>query len=53
METPEFKDFARSMVDFIGDYLDNIRDRCVYNLIIIRKVQRAAVTRSAALSLRL
>jgi hypothetical protein len=27
METPEFKDFARSMVDFIGDYLDNIRDR--------------------------
>jgi hypothetical protein len=28
METPEFKDFAHSMIDFIGDYLDNIRDRC-------------------------
>jgi len=27
MDTPEFKDFAHSMIDFIGDYLDNIRDR--------------------------
>jgi hypothetical protein len=44
METPEFKDFAHSMVDFIGDYLDNIRDRWVYNNnYYIRKVQRAAV----------
>ncbi|XP_067001500.1 aromatic-L-amino-acid decarboxylase isoform X1 [Anabrus simplex] len=29
METPQFKDFAKEMVDYIGNYLDNIRDRPV------------------------
>nr|CAD7405944.1 unnamed protein product [Timema cristinae] len=29
METPQFKDFAKDMVDYIGGYLDNIRDRRV------------------------
>ncbi|XP_011190721.1 aromatic-L-amino-acid decarboxylase isoform X1 [Zeugodacus cucurbitae] len=29
MEAPEFKDFAKSMVDYIADYLENIRDRRV------------------------
>ncbi|XP_022223172.1 aromatic-L-amino-acid decarboxylase isoform X1 [Drosophila obscura] len=29
MEAPEFKDFAKSMVDFIAEYLENIRDRRV------------------------
>lgn len=27
MEVPEFKDFAKEMVDYIGDYLENIRER--------------------------
>ncbi|TDG45208.1 hypothetical protein AWZ03_008363 [Drosophila navojoa] len=29
MEAPEFKDFAKSMVDYIADYLENVRDRRV------------------------
>jgi len=29
MECKQFKDFAKDMVDYIGDYLENIRDRCV------------------------
>ncbi|XP_065332536.1 aromatic-L-amino-acid decarboxylase-like [Cloeon dipterum] len=29
MDTNEFKEFAKSMADFIGNYLDNIRDRRV------------------------
>ncbi|KAL7043096.1 hypothetical protein ACKWTF_001390 [Chironomus riparius] len=29
MEAPEFKDFAKSMVDYIANYLENIRDRPV------------------------
>nr|BDD85275.1 dopa decarboxylase [Ischnura senegalensis] len=29
MDTKTFKEFARSMVDYIGDYHDNIRDRRV------------------------
>ncbi|XP_037958572.1 aromatic-L-amino-acid decarboxylase isoform X2 [Teleopsis dalmanni] len=29
MEAPEFKDFAKSMVDYIAEYLENIRDRRV------------------------
>lgn len=27
MEAPEFRDFAKSMVDYIAEYLENIRDR--------------------------
>lgn len=27
MEVPEFKDFAKEMVDYIGNYLENIRER--------------------------
>lgn len=27
MEAPEFKDFAKEMVDYIAEYLENIRDR--------------------------
>lgn len=27
MEAPEFREFAKSMVDYIADYLENIRDR--------------------------
>lgn len=27
MEAPEFKDFAKEMVDYIANYLENIRDR--------------------------
>lgn len=27
MEAPEFKDFAKEMVDYIASYLENIRDR--------------------------
>ncbi|TMW42136.1 hypothetical protein DOY81_012784 [Sarcophaga bullata] len=27
MEAPEFRDFAKNMVDYIADYLENIRDR--------------------------
>jgi len=27
MEAPEFKDFAKTMVDFIAEYLENIRER--------------------------
>lgn len=29
MEAPEFKDFAKEMVDYIAEYLENIRDRWV------------------------
>ncbi|KAK7872398.1 hypothetical protein R5R35_007012 [Gryllus longicercus] len=29
METKQFKEFAKEMVDYIGNYLDNIRDRPV------------------------
>ncbi|XP_073823149.1 aromatic-L-amino-acid decarboxylase isoform X1 [Musca autumnalis] len=29
MEAPEFRDFAKSMVDYIAEYLENIRDRRV------------------------
>lgn len=29
MEAPEFKDFAKEMVDYIANYLENIRDRRV------------------------
>ncbi|KAI8042124.1 aromatic-L-amino-acid decarboxylase isoform X1 [Drosophila gunungcola] len=29
MEAPEFKDFAKTMVDFIAEYLENIRERRV------------------------
>ncbi|GFG35977.1 hypothetical protein Cfor_03560 [Coptotermes formosanus] len=29
MECKQFKDFAKEMVDYIGDYLENIRDRRV------------------------
>lgn len=29
MEAPEFKDFAKEMVDYIANYLENIRDRWV------------------------
>ncbi|KAF5306408.1 hypothetical protein FQA39_LY08917 [Lamprigera yunnana] len=29
METPEFKDFAREMIDYVANYLENIRDRRV------------------------
>lgn len=29
MEAPEFKDFAKEMVDYISSYLENIRDRRV------------------------
>lgn len=37
MEVPEFKDFAKEMVDYIGNYLENIRERLVtyeYNRIM-------------------
>lgn len=27
MESTDFKDFAKSMMDYIADYLENIRDR--------------------------
>lgn len=27
MEAPEFRDFAKEMVDYIANYLENIRDR--------------------------
>lgn len=27
MEAPEFKDFAKEMVDYIANYLENIRER--------------------------
>lgn len=27
MEAPDFKDFAKSMTDYIAEYLENIRDR--------------------------
>lgn len=27
MEAPEFKDFAKEMVDYIAEYLENIRER--------------------------
>lgn len=27
MEAPEFKDFAKTMTDYIAEYLENIRDR--------------------------
>lgn len=27
MEAPEFKDFAKEMVEYIANYLENIRDR--------------------------
>nr|QJW82780.1 DOPA decarboxylase [Lucilia cuprina] len=33
MEAPEFRDFARDMVDYIADYLENIRDRRVLPLV--------------------
>lgn len=29
MEAPEFRDFAKEMVDYIANYLENIRDRWV------------------------
>jgi hypothetical protein len=29
MECKQFKEFAKDMVDYIGDYLENIRDRYV------------------------
>lgn len=29
MEAPEFRDFAKSMVDYIAEYLENIRERYV------------------------
>lgn len=31
MEAPEFRDFAKEMVDYIANYLENIRDRWVAN----------------------
>jgi hypothetical protein len=27
MECKQFKEFAKDMVDYVGDYLENIRDR--------------------------
>ena len=29
MEYKQFKEFAKDMVDYIGDYLENIRDRYI------------------------
>lgn len=31
MEAPDFKDFAKAMTDYIAEYLENIRDRWVFN----------------------
>lgn len=35
MEVPEFKEFAKEMVDYIGNYLENIRERSVLNQITV------------------
>lgn len=32
MEVPEFKDFAKEMVDYIANYLENIRERYDLNV---------------------
>lgn len=29
MDAPQFKDFAKEMVDYVAGYLENIRDRLV------------------------
>lgn len=31
MEAKQFSEFAKTMVDYINDYLENIRDRYVQN----------------------
>lgn len=31
MEAKQFSEFAKTMVDYINDYLENIRDRYVIN----------------------
>lgn len=31
MEAKQFSEFAKTMVDYINDYLENIRDRYVLN----------------------
>lgn len=29
MDINEFREFGRAAIDFVADYLENIRDRCV------------------------
>lgn len=32
MDVNEFREFGRAAIDFVADYLENIRDRCAnYN----------------------
>lgn len=43
MEAPEFKDFAKSMVDYIADYLENVRDRWVSEPVTIHLTLHAHI----------
>lgn len=38
MEAPQFKDFAKEMVEYIAGYLENIRDRYVLILFLFNRV---------------
>lgn len=31
MDVNEFREFGRAAIDFVADYLENIRDRCENN----------------------
>ena len=31
MDVNEFREFGRAAIDFVADYLENIRDRCAIN----------------------
>ncbi|CRK86291.1 CLUMA_CG000241, isoform A [Clunio marinus] len=35
MEAPEFKDFAREMVEYIANYLENIRDSFTFPINLV------------------
>lgn len=35
MDAKEFREFGRAAVDFIADYLENIRDRLVFFIVFL------------------
>lgn len=37
MDVNEFREFGRAAIDFVADYLENIRDRCANNKSIVKK----------------
>lgn len=44
MEAKQFSEFAKTMVDYINDYLENIRDRYVRNTNIAEHTSSYEIT---------